>query len=148
MTDAARDNIVISSHQRAMRVPRKRIAELVAYVARREGARLGEVDVAVVSRQRIATLNRRWLGRRGATDVMSFDLSAPDEPLTAEIVVCADVAVAEARRRGHGPQRELLLYVAHGLLHLLGYDDAGGAAEARRMHARQEELLEAFLRGR
>ncbi|MFW6132734.1 MAG: rRNA maturation RNase YbeY, partial [Planctomycetota bacterium] len=138
----------VSSHQRAMRVPRKRIRELVMFIVEQEGAELEEVDVAVVSRQRIAALNRRWLGRRGATDVMSFDLSDSGEPLHGEIVICADVAVAEARKRGHRPTRELLLYVAHGLLHLLGYDDVSSPREAERMAWRQEELLEAFFRRR
>ena len=124
----------ISSRQRALRVPRKRIIELVRFIARREPKPVAEVDVAVVSAQGIAALNRRWLGRRGTTDVMSFDLSGPGEAgLTAQVVVCADVAAREGRRR-HGVQRELLLYVAHGLLHLLGYDDTTPKAAAA-MHA-------------
>jgi len=135
----------ISSHQSALRVPRKRIAELIAFVVRRERAAVAEVNVAAVTGRRIAALNRRWLGRRGTTDVMSFDLSGPGEPgVVAEIIVCGDAAAREGRRRG-GVQRELLLYVAHGLLHLLGYDDTTPRAAAR-MHARQKELLEAFLR--
>ena len=50
-----------------MRVPRKRIAELIALVSRREGAHVAEVDVAVVDRREISRLNRRWLGHAGAT---------------------------------------------------------------------------------
>ena len=140
--------ISISSSQQAMRVPRKRLAELVAFVARRQHARLGEVDIAVVTGRQIAGLNREYLHRRGPTDVLSFDLStSPEAPLTAQIVVCADLAVREAHRRGHGPQRELMLYVVHALLHLLGYDD-DTAPNAARMHAREDELLEQFRRRR
>lgn len=131
-----------------MRVPRKSLAELIALVSRREGARVAEVDVAVVDRGRIARLNRRWLGRAGATDVISFDLSDGGEgPLVAQLVVCGDVAVSQARRRGEGVQRELMLYVVHGLLHLMGYDDRT-PRRARRMRGRQEELLAEFLQGR
>ena len=138
--------MVVSSWQRAMRVPRKRIVELVRHVAAAEGARLGHVDVAVVSSRRIAALNRRYLGRRGATDVLSFDLSddASGAGLTAQIVVSGDLAARQGRSRGTGPQRELLLYVVHGLLHLLGYDDRT-PRQAGRMRARQEELLGEFL---
>jgi probable rRNA maturation factor len=135
----------ISSDQAAIRVPRMRIAELVRFVARREKARVEEVDVAVVSARRIAAINHEFLGRRKITDVLSFDLSdSPDGPLFAEIVVCGEVAARQALLRGHGPRRELLLYVAHGMLHLLGYDDRNQTA-ADRMHRREEQLLDEFL---
>jgi rRNA maturation RNase YbeY len=139
-----RGAVVISSTQRAVRVPRKRLAALVRFVARREGARLAEVDIAVVGRRKMASLNRRWLRRRGATDVISFDLSGPArDELAAQIVVCAPVAAARARAHGCGVERELLRYVTHGLLHAMGYDD-GTAPQAAEMHAREEALLDAF----
>lgn len=129
-----------------MRVPRRRIIHLVSFVAAREGKRFGEVDVAVVCDREIAALNRKWLGVAGVTDVISFDLSDEHSPgICAEVVVCADEAVRQARRRRTGPQRELLLYVLHGLLHLLDYDDTNPPA-VERMHTRQEELLDEFLR--
>ncbi|HUS90688.1 MAG TPA: rRNA maturation RNase YbeY [Phycisphaerae bacterium] len=137
--------VSVSSSQRAVRVPRKRIAELVAFVARAERAPAAQVDVAVVGAEEIASLNRRYLRHAGPTDVLSFDLSAPgDEELTAQVVVCGPVAVAEAAARHLRPQHELMLYVVHGLLHLLGHDD-GTACDAERMHAREEELLGEFL---
>jgi probable rRNA maturation factor len=138
--------VAVSSWQRAVRVPRKRIAELVAFVARREGARLAEVDVAVVSRRRMADLHRRYLGRAGATDVLSFDLSdAAATGIHAQVVVCGEIAAARVARHGVGLQRELMLYVVHGLLHVLGYDDRSPRSAAR-IRARQEELLDAFGR--
>lgn len=127
-----------------MRVPRKRLAELIGFVADREGADVAEVDVAVVGRVEMAELNRRYRGHGGETDVLSFDLSdASRIGLVAQIVVCGDVAVEQAGRYGTGVQGELMLYVVHGLLHLTGYDDrtARGAA---RMHAREDELLAEF----
>jgi probable rRNA maturation factor len=139
--------VLISSSQKAMRVPRKRIAELVAFTAAAEGAPLAEADVAVVTSRRIARLNRLYLNRPGATDVLSFDLSGPAErAIRAQIVVCGDVAAAQARRRKCSAARELMLYVVHGLLHVMGYDDSTPAAA--KMHARQEQLLDAFLHRR
>ena len=146
MTDKARTpKVAISSSQRAVRVPRKKIARLVAFLGRAEGVRIAEVDVAVVDRDGIAALNRRYLARAGATDVLSFDLSdSAAEGIVAQLVVCGVAAAAQAAARGVGVQRELLLYVTHGLLHLTGYDD-GTARGAARMHAREEEILDAFL---
>jgi len=138
--------VTISSDQRAMRAPRKRLAGVIDFVCRAEGADVAVVDVAVVTARRIAAMNRRWLRHAGSTDVLSFDLTGPgDTGRVAQIVVCADVAVREARRRGHSAQRELLLYAVHGLLHLTGYDDTT-PRKAARMQARQEELLDAYLR--
>jgi len=136
----------ISSSQTAVRVPRKKIAALVEFVARSEGASIEEADIAVVTAREIARLNRRYLNRCGATDVLSFDLSRPHgDRVVVQLVLCGDIAVREARLRGLGPQRELLLYVVHGLLHVLGHDGVA-SAPAEKMHAREEELLEAFLR--
>jgi len=139
---------LISSTQRAVRVPRKRLTRLIRFVAQAEPAELAEVDLAVVGRKEMASLNRRYLGRREHTDVLSFDLTRlGHERMTVQIVVCGPVAVEQAAKLGTGPQRELMLYTVHGLLHLLGYDDTS-PAEAEKMHARERELLEQFARRR
>lgn len=140
----SKPKVAISSSQKALRVPRRRIDRLVAFVAAAEGMRLAEVDLAIVPNGQIASLNRRYLRHAGPTDVLSFDLSEGGGGLVAQLVVCGDVAVRQARLRHIPPQRELMLYVVHGLLHLMGYEDQTVRGAAR-MHAREEELLRAFL---
>ena len=136
-----RPTVEIVSSQEAVRVPRKRIADIVAKISRQEGVRLSHVEVAVVAGGEMAAMNRRHLHHAGATDVLSFDLSDDfTDGLVAQVVVCGDVAAREAPIHGHIAQRELLLYVIHGLLHLTGYDDTTPRLAAR-MHARAEELL-------
>jgi probable rRNA maturation factor len=137
--------VAISSTQKAIRVPRKMIADLVVFVSSAEGYRIADADIAVVDSAKMAELNRRYLRHSGATDVLSFDLSeAPKIGLSVQLIVCGDVAAAEADSRGLTPVRELLLYVVHGLLHLMGYEDESIRGSVR-MQARQEELLEQFL---
>lgn len=144
-TRRAKPKVAVSSSQKAVRVPRKKIAELVAFVAACEGASISDVDLAVVDMRQIAALNRRYLGRTGTTDVLSFDLSEGRHPdISAQVVVCGPLAARRARRGRLGVQRELLLYVVHGLLHLMGYDDNNPPARAK-ISNRQEELLEKFL---
>jgi rRNA maturation RNase YbeY len=143
---SSKRNITVTKRARSVRVPRKAIVELVDFIARREKLALGELDVAVVGSAEMARLNRRHLGHAGTTDVLSFDLSGSADRLDGQVIVCSDVARREARKRGLRFTHELLRYVAHGLLHLCGYDDAT-APQFQRMHARQEQLLEAFLRG-
>jgi len=137
--------IAICSSQRAVRIPRKDIAELVEFVAAGEGAPVAEADIAFVDAAEMAALHRRHLGHAGPTDVLSFDLSDADRRgIVAQLVICGDIAAKEAAARGIPPRRELMLYIIHGLLHLMGYEDQSVRGAAR-MLARQEELLAAFL---
>ncbi len=140
--------ITIGSTLRGRRIPTERIRSLVDWVAEAEGRDVEHVDVTVVGRRRMATLNRRFLRHQGPTDVISFDLGdGPDGGLCAQIIVCYDIAAVEGRRRGRQVWPELLLYVAHGLLHAMGYDD-DTPRRAAKMHRRENELLEAFGVGR
>jgi len=136
--------VCVTSLQQACRIPRKGLLELPAFVAAVEGFRLAEADIAVVDGAAITRLNRRFLRHAGDTDVLSFDLSESAAGISAEIVICGDVAVRQARRLGCSPQREIMLYLIHGLLHLMGYEDSSVRGAAK-MSARQEELLRRFL---
>ncbi len=127
--------VSLADEQESLRVDRRRFLREAARVAREAGLE-GEFSVALVTDARIRGLNRRYLGHRGATDVLAFPLGAG----AGEIVVSAERAVAVARARGVAPRAELMLYVVHGLLHLAGYDDHD-PEDARRMHARSLKLL-------
>jgi probable rRNA maturation factor len=132
--------VAIANLQRRLRLPRRRIERLVGRILRAEGRPRARVSLAVVGNGAIRRLNRRHLGHDTATDVLAFPLGEPG--CFGEVVVSADVAAAEARRRGIPPEEELLRYVAHGLLHLLGYRDQA-PAQRRRMWERQERYLRA-----
>lgn len=116
----------------------------LARLARRAAAERGgpvDVSVALLSDAEIATLNRRHLGHRGPTDVISFALTPPGaRRLVGELAVSVETARREAASRGHAAYDELMLYVAHGLLHLLGHDDADPRARARMRRAEGEWL--------
>jgi probable rRNA maturation factor len=90
-------------------------------------SRLDEVSVTLVSDRRIADLHRRFLDERGPTDVITFQ--------HGEIVISAETGQRQARAFRTSLERELRLYIAHGLLHLRGYDDktSAGAAEMNRL---------------
>lgn len=116
------------------------------HAAAAEGFARGELSIVVVGRRAMATLHERYRAEPGPTDVLTFDLGSDRRRgvLDGEIVVCADVARQNARRRGGNTlvaaRHELALYVVHGLLHLAGYDDRR-QADYRRMHTREDELL-------
>jgi probable rRNA maturation factor len=72
------------------------------------------------------TLNRRFRRVDRPTDVLSFPtLKEPPSsrsPFLGDLVVDLPYAARQARRRGHAVAREVRILLAHGLLHLLGYD--------------------------
>ncbi len=104
----------------------------------------GNLSLAVVDDAAMRRVNREYHATDTATDVLAFPLRDPPQPelpgFDAEIVVSADTARREADALGVDAASELVLYVVHGVLHLLGYDDHE-PDEARRMHARTLEIL-------
>ncbi len=102
--------------------------------------REGTLSIAIVDDATIHRLNREHLDHDWPTDCLSFDL----EPTLGEVVVSAETALREAQARGLTFAEELLRYVVHATLHLCGHDD-GTHAQRRKMHARQEEYVRAFL---
>ncbi len=101
-----------------------------------------ELAVYLVGAEEITRLNERFLRHQGRTDVITFDYRDPACPqlLVGEIFVCVDEALAQAARFRTTWQSEVLRYVAHGILHLCGYDDRTPAAR-RRMKRAENRLV-------
>lgn len=114
-------------------------------VLQRHGCRRARLSVALVDDRRIADLNQAYLQHTGPTDVLSFDLRDAEQeaPLEGEIVVSTETAAREAARREHPVEAEVLLYVVHGALHLLGHDDQT-EEQAARMHVEENRVLTAL----
>jgi probable rRNA maturation factor len=98
----------------------------------------GSVGIALVADARVRALNRQYLERDYATDVLSFPWSEEShEPFRylGDIVIARGVARRQARAAGHSERTELRVLALHGLLHLLGYDherDRGAMARVER----------------
>ena len=103
------------------------------------------LSVAVVGDATMADLHERFLNIAGPTDVLTFELDhgADGSVTEGEVVIDFDEAARRAAELGHRVDFELLLYALHGLLHLCGYDDVDPLSHAR-MHAREDEILEAI----
>lgn len=108
---------------------------------------VGELRVRLVSDAEMAAAHERHLGDPTTTDVMTFDLSegasAVGEPMDADLLVCLDEAARRATEHDHVVEREVLLYIVHGIMHCLGEDDHDQAGYER-MHAREDALLVAI----
>jgi len=109
----------------------------------------GAVSIRIVNDADMAAAHAEFCGVEGTTDVITFDLTDPEEHLAAkgvveaDLLLCLDEAERQAKTRGHEPRRELLLYTLHGILHCLGHDDHEPDAYAR-MHAEEDRLMAAL----
>jgi probable rRNA maturation factor len=103
-----------------------------------------EISIAIVDDNEIRKLNREFLNSKAATDCLSFDLSDDEKGLKIfDLVVNGEMAVRQANLRGHSSEAELALYITHGLLHNLGFDDSM-QNQARKMHETEDEIMQEF----
>jgi probable rRNA maturation factor len=107
------------------------------------------LTVVLTDDKEIQALNRQFRGIDAPTDVLAFAEEeagqvfvdgSDDPPYLGDVIVSLPQARVQAAEHGHSTAQELRLLVAHGVLHLLGYDHAAPADEAA-MWARQEEIL-------
>ena len=109
---------------------------VVKAIVRDAGIVDGQIGIAVVDDATIAKLHNEYLNDPEPTDVLSFVLDSSPGYIEGEVVVSADTATASAPRFKSSAASELLLYVIHGTLHLVGYDDT--TPQKRNQMRRQE----------
>ena len=103
----------------------------------RYGIKSAKLSLVFIAGRAIRKINKNHLGHDYVTDIVTFDLrSHGSGPLEGELVICPSEAARNARAFGEPVEREVLRYVAHGILHLLGHDDA---TEKERAAMRKEE---------
>jgi probable rRNA maturation factor len=128
-----------------------RIAALVRSILLAEASGASVIGVHLVDDQSIRELNAAHRGIDAVTDVLSFPLSShddgefvnpPGEPVNlGDVVVSYPKALEQAAEYGHSVERELAYLVAHGVLHILGYDHELDA-DRQLMRQREEEALQ------
>lgn len=128
--------LIANEQSRAVEIERLRAG--AARVFADAGVSHGEVSIAIVDDPTIHELNRRFLAHDYPTDVISFVFDRTANTLHGEIIVSADTAAASCGEYGWPEGDELLLYVVHGALHLVGYDDKSPEKEAAMRQAERE----------
>ncbi len=137
--------IAIKNLQCKIPINPKRIKRIILDTLLSEGVRKqGSISVCFVNDKKIKELNLRFLKRSGPTDVISFDLSASTNEIAAEIAISTDTAIKQSKIYHTTHTYETLLYLIHGLLHLVGYDDRTGK-DRLKMQRRQEYLCSKYV---
>lgn len=102
----------------------------------------GRFGVVFVDDETIRQYNRDFLQHDYPTDVISFQIEdrRDEGHLEGEILACTQVARERAEEFGWTPEEEILLYVVHGILHLVGFDDTT-SEQRREMRLKEKEYL-------
>jgi probable rRNA maturation factor len=141
------------NNESAVEVDESRLQRLAAYALNMmHVSPEAELAIVLVDEAAMEQLHVQWMDEPGPTDVLSFPMDelrpgTEDQPtpagLLGDIVLCPQVAQAQADQAGHSLVEELQLLAAHGILHLLGFDHAD-PKEEREMFGIQRDILVGF----
>jgi probable rRNA maturation factor len=142
-------NIEIFNRQRGKKIHLRLLKKITASLLAEMEIGSAELGINLVAAPEMTALNETFLQHEGSTDVITFDHSnaecgerSAEFQLHGELFICVDDAVAQAKEFQTSWQSEVVRYVVHGVLHLLGHDDM--KPESRRKMKREENRL---LRG-
>jgi probable rRNA maturation factor len=135
----------VSDEQTSLPLDPLQIEQIVHQVLKEEGVITDEVNIYFVDTPTISNLHQLYFNDPTTTDCISFPMDLDDEEtdysILGEVFVCPETAIDYAKENQHNPYEETTLYIVHGLLHLLGYDDIEDPdreemrlAEKRHMH--------------
>ncbi|MFA6129730.1 MAG: rRNA maturation RNase YbeY [Candidatus Omnitrophota bacterium] len=136
-------NITITNLQNKLPIPEIRIKNLILKIIKGEGfKKSGFINICFTDNILIKKLNLRFLRTNRATDVLAFNLSNNETKgrLLADIVISTDTAITNARSFKTTASDELLLYVSHGILHILGFNDHT-KTDTRLMRKKEKEYV-------
>lgn len=149
--------IDIADTQDRLELEEQFLIQVAQKVLAAEEVAAAEISVALVDDAAIHDINRQYLGHDYPTDVISFLLDCepansthPASPLRGrgkrldgEVIISTETAIQQAGDFGWSPREEVVLYLIHGLLHLVGYDDLSYTERAV-MRARERAMLALF----
>jgi probable rRNA maturation factor len=135
--------LYLKNRQRAQRVDLRLLRKIITFLLRQE-INVNEyiLGVHLVNDKEITLLNETHLQHAGATDVITFDYSEEGCPalLIGDVFICVEEAARQAGRYRTDWQTEVVRYMVHGILHLLGFDDQT-AAERRKMKREEDRFV-------
>ena len=154
-------SVTVANRQRARKINLRLLKKIVAALLAELEIQTAEIGICLVAAPEMTRLNETFLKHKGSTDVIAFDYQdsvgqasslshskirkvrdGQDvcPTLYGDIFVCVDEAVLQARKFGTNWQSEVVRYIVHGVLHLVGFDDSSAGAR-RRMKRAEGRLL-------
>ena len=148
--------LALLNRQRTKKINTRLLREIVQQVLvelKIESVESVELGISLVGAREMTLLNETFLKNEGSTDIITFDYQEPgagsrkpEAKLHGELFICVDEAILQAKRFRSTWQSEIVRYVVHGILHLLGHDDLKPALR-RRMKREENRRLRGLAGG-
>lgn len=146
----------VIDQQQTLKISEEQVKQLVKEVILSEGETCDEVNVYFVDTPTICDLHEQFFNDPSPTDCISFPLDEKTEGegdyrLLGEVFVCPETAIDYLTHHSGSVYDETSLYIVHGLLHLMGYDDIEDEdislmREAEKWHMQNLENLSLLLK--
>ena len=133
--------VYFSNRQKALPLSQKAARQIAKEVLALEGATCQDLSLYFVTSEQISQLHEEFFNDSSVTDCISFPI---DDETLGEVFVCPQTALDYCAKHGGDPYEETALYIVHGLLHLLGYDDL--EAQKKRIMRKKEKKCMAHLK--
>jgi rRNA maturation RNase YbeY len=138
--------IEVVNRQRKTAIDYERWERFGLHVLRVLPAKDPDATIVFVSDRRMRELNRRWRGKRGTTDVLSFspgsdEFENPGGSNLGDVVISVEQAARQAKENDLSFDEEISQLILHGLIHLCGYDHSTDAGEMDRLEMRLRKKL-------
>lgn len=138
--------IDIMDLQDMVRLDKDKIKRQALKVLKALGEEKAELSLLFIDDSYIKRLNYKYRGIDSRTDVLAFPMRegeglSKDSPILGDVAISIETAKREAEKRKLPFQKELNLYLAHGILHLLGYDDEN-LSDRKKMKVKEAQLVE------
>ncbi|MBU1995581.1 MAG: rRNA maturation RNase YbeY [Candidatus Omnitrophica bacterium] len=142
--------VAVNDLQKKIPLNTSQIKKIIKIILRHEKVSEVLLSVLFVTNQKIRVFNRKFLGRNNATDVLAFDSTDEEvsyqvsqksvKEINGDIIISTDAAIKNAKSFNTSVEQELVLYVVHGILHLLGYDDHS-KTNILKIRKKEEEII-------
>lgn len=142
-------DVHIFNQQNDLTISIPQVEKLVIECLLLEGVECDEVSIQFVDTNIICDLHDRFFNDPTTTDCISFPIDQDDNTgyrVLGEVFVCPKTGIDYARENQKDPYEEISLYIIHGLLHLMGYDDIGDA-EPEMREAEKKHLKHLSIKG-
>jgi probable rRNA maturation factor len=139
----APDHQIEISDQQSFPIDASLLTKVTGMILTDFGINNCELSIALVDDEEIRNVNNQYLKHDYATDVISFIIESTDDSMVGQLVVSTDTADRLAKEMNVPMEHELMLYVIHGTLHLVGLDDTEPAL-AREMRKAEADYLSRF----
>ncbi len=143
------NNIYINKDYRTTSITKEELENLIKQMLDYLGLENVEIGLTLTDDETIRQLNKEWRNKDRPTDVLSFpagEIPGYKYKILGDIVISVPYTRRQAQSIGVSFYEELIRLIAHGLLHLLGYDHEKSEKEARVMFDKQEKLIKHILK--